>query len=348
MTMGLHQSNSNSASYVGCFNCGRQVCYVATCPRTRDPDIIAKNIGRWKELRKLDKSAKININTVPPASAIQCEAKEEMVAAVLVIQYQNTEADDSPELEHATDPLVHLNETLQNNVLDHMSAAQMEEMDVNDQADGFEINMSSVTSPDACEWKYITIHRSQLTSSNPGSSTTNQRCSKSEFIGACLDTGAQRSMCGLNQAIAYDTLHPGWLSEHETAIKFKFGEQVAKSIGKIQIKFRIDQHNHLDLMIDVVHVDIPLIIGLDILRSRKLLVNYVHNTLIYCNEKVNRPITFKYGHVFVEWDQSEILFTSEELTRFHLHFMHPFTSRLLQLIPRSDPTKANCNVIFTV
>lgn len=119
---------------------------------------------------------------------------------------------------------------------------------------------------------------------------------------------------------------------------------MASSVGKLSIKFPIDQYNHMDLVIDVVHVDIPLIIGLDILKSQKLLVNYVGNTLVYCNEKTIRPITFKHGHVFVESDQSELLFTREELTILNLHFMHPSASRLFRLISRADPIKANPSV----
>lgn len=112
----------------------------------------------------------------------------------------------------------------------------------------------------------------------------------------------------------------------------------------MHIKFPIKKHSHLDFHVEVVDLDIPLIIGLDILRSRKLLVDYVENTLIYCNEKIKRPITYKLGHVFVEWDQSEILFTREELSRLHLHFMHPSASKLFALISRSDPSKANPSV----
>lgn len=87
------------------------------------------------------------------------------------------------------------------------------------------------------------------------------------------------------------------------------GRQISSSIGKIRKKFPIVQHSHFDLKSDVVNVDIPLMIGLDILRSRNLLYIYFNKRLIYCNEKVNRPVTIKHQHVIVEWDQSEIPFT---------------------------------------
>lgn len=86
-------------------------------------------------------------------------------------------------------------------------------------------------------------------------------------------------------------------------------------------------------------MDIPLIIGLDILRSRKLLVNYVDNSLQYCNEGIKRPFKCKLGYVFFEWNPNEILFTRGELVRLHLHFMRPSSQRLFELISRFDPTK---------
>lgn len=239
-----------------------------------------------------------------------------------------------------SDPLVHLNETLQSNLLAHIGMSQADETDDDVDEETFKVHISNVSqTEDREEEATYMINRSQSAPKSKG-----LRYGKSEFAGACLDTGAQRSVCGLNQAIAYNDIHPGSLKMVDSSVRFKFGEKVAKSIGKVSIKFPIDQFNHMDLTIDVVHVDIPLIIGLDILRSQKLLVNYVENTLQYCNEKISRPITFKHGHVFFEWDQTEILFTREELTRLHLHFMHPSASRLFQLISRSDPANATSSV----
>lgn len=127
-------------------------------------------------------------------------------------------------------------------------------------------------------------------------------------------------------------------------VRFKFGEQVAPGIGEIDIRIPVDDGLHLDLSIDVVALDIPLIIGLDILRGHNLLVNYLDNTIRFCSYGITRPISQKLGHVFLQWDEHRILFTKAELTRLHMHFMHPSASKLFQLIARSDPSKDNPSI----
>lgn len=72
---------------------------------------------------------------------------------------------------------------------------------------------------------------------------------------------------------------------------------------------------------DVVNLNIPLIIGLYVLKAHKLLVNYVDNGPHFCNEGVKQPLTYKLGHFFFEWNTNEMFLTLEDLTRLHLHFM---------------------------
>lgn len=163
-------------------------------------------------------------------------------------------------------------------------------------------------------------------------------------MGACLDTGAQRSVCGIGQARAYYKLYHGSLTKGGSTSRFKFGKQLAQSIGSIRVELPVEKSTHISVTVDVIQMDIPLIIGLDILRPCKLSVNYVDNTLHYCNEGVTQPLTYKHGHVFYEWDTSEMFFTRQELTWLHLHFMHPSSERLFYLIARVNPTKATPSV----
>lgn len=156
-----------------------------------------------------------------------------------------------------------------------------------------------------------------------------------------MDTGAQRSVCGLQQARAYQQFHPTALSKLRRGTRFKFGDRAALSIGSILVRLPIDEHSHINIDIDVVDMDIPLIIGLDVLRRHKILVDYLTNTIKFCERNVQQPIKNMRGHVFYVWDAHTILFTREELIRLHTHFMHPSASKLFELISRSDPTKRN-------
>lgn len=328
-------TSSGGAHTVGCFNCGRQGCSVATCKRPRDASRIAQNISRWKQLRKMDKSARININSVPPACGDSHEANEVMIAAIFVNQYQDeSDHEELQDGDNVDDPFANLNETLRSNAIEHSATSDDSESDPFEQCEQYSIGL--ISSPHDTK---IDI----LRSCNIGNQNNNDKAKygSSKFFGACLDTGAQRSVCGLEQARAYQRIYPNSLTMTKSNVQFKFGEQIEQGVGNVCIKVPVDEGNHIDLNVDVVDLDIPLIIGLDVLRGHKLLVNYIDNTMHFCNFKINRPIKHKLGHMFLEWDAHEILFTREELVRLHLHFMHPSASKLYQLISRADPSKAN-------
>lgn len=127
-------------------------------------------------------------------------------------------------------------------------------------------------------------------------------------------------------------------------MKFKFGQQVVQSIGIVNIRLSQDEQSHITLNIHVVDLNIPLIIGLDVIKSHSLLLNYVENRLEFRNLSESKPLTYKHGHVFIEWDQKAIMYSREELTGLHLHFIHPGVDRLLELIKRANPDSATKSV----
>lgn len=95
---------------------------------------------------------------------------------------------------------------------------------------------------------------------------------------------------------------------------------------------------------DVIALEVPLIIGLDALKSQRVLVNYIDNILNFCNEDTKQPFTYKFGHVSYKWDQKEILFTHAELTCLHLHFMHRSSDRIFDLIGLSESAKVTPSI----
>lgn len=117
-----------------------------------------------------------------------------------------------------------------------------------------------------------------------------------------------------------------------------------QAIGKVNIRIPVQDVTHINLSIDVINMDIPLIIGLDMLRSYRLLVNYINDTIHFGNFDIKRTIKHKSGHVFLECNLHEILFTRKELVRLHTHFMHPSASRLFSSIARADTTKPNSSI----
>lgn len=329
---------TSAASAVGCFNCGKQGCSVATCPRPRDAKRIAQNITRWKQLRRMDKAAKINLTNVPALCKDPYEANEVMVAAIFCNQYQD---ESEPEEETTVDPLKQVHDELRCNASHHAahgneSSCEDDEQDKDQIENLFNIGLISNITHSVTD--VLIAHNKR------DIPAIRSKYTQTKFAGACLDTGAQRSVCGLSQAQAYSNEHPGSFSATESNVRFRFGEQVVPAIGLIRIRIPITASLHLDLAVDVVDLDIPLILGLDILRGKGLLVDYINNELKFCNHDLSLPITSKYGHVFLEWDYHTIHFTKTELIRLHTHFMHPSASKLYDLIARANPEKASPSI----
>lgn len=148
------------------------------------------------------KTAKINVNTVPALCADHSEANEVMISAILVNQYVD-------ESKHATneeiaDPFVNLNETLRSNVVEHLNQENEQDSQVEDDMNPFQV--------DICEAPYkinlpnappsiINISKPHAQCKTHHQAQGEQRHNEREFMGACLDTGAQRSVCGRSQAI---------------------------------------------------------------------------------------------------------------------------------------------------
>ena len=158
-----------------------------------------------------------------------------------------------------------------------------------------------------------------------------------DFLGMCLDSGAQRSVCGLMQARAYFK-RCGRRADLESSFQtFKFGNDYKESLGKAEFRLPLPGNKYLPLFIDVVDADVPLLVGLDVLDSEQLIPDNCTNLLISKEEGWSLPITRKHGHMFVEWDAANILFTEAELSKLHVHFYHPSVDKLMKLLRRARP-----------
>lgn len=161
------------------------------------------------------------------------------------------------------------------------------------------------------------------------------------FEGACADTGAQRSVCGLAQAKAYCRARNEPFKLAKSPFSYKFGDGVRTSLGRMYVRIRVRKGNFIGFWIDVVDADIPLLLGLDLLDKYDLVADNVDNVL---RSKVfgwTVPMKRAHGHMFVQWDLREILYTRAELERLHLHFFHPSVQKLLNLLKRGTPNRVD-------
>ena len=111
------------------------------------------------------------------------------------------------------------------------------------------------------------------------------RSSSTQFDGMCMDTGAQISVSGKAQAMAYCHSRgiPFYLTPSVT--KFKFGDHVSPSLGRLQVRIPTpNQSGNVSFTMDVVDLDVPMLLGLRELRAASLLVDYLDNRLICKND----------------------------------------------------------------
>ena len=164
------------------------------------------------------------------------------------------------------------------------------------------------------------------------------------FEGLCLDIGAQQSVCGYEQAMAYCKKNNRQLKLQESPRRFQFGDGIHKSMGTFIVRLPTPDGSYIRFEMDVIKINIPMLLGLDLLDQHSLVADNVDNLLVSKTIGWSIPITRKLGHLYVEWDPSTPLnayYTKAELLRMHLHFYHPSVSKLFNLIKRAKPEHAN-------
>lgn len=163
---------------------------------------------------------------------------------------------------------------------------------------------------------------------------------RGEFLGACLGTGATRSVVRRSQAVVYARLARIPSTPATTRpTKFLLGRVVTPSAGTLDIRVLIAPTMYATLRVDVVDVDIPFLMGLDALDALALCVNMVENKLKCDLRGIATPLTRTYGHVYLEWSDGTH-YSTGELERLHRHFNHPQPGRLSALLRRAADPKA--------
>lgn len=170
--------------------------------------------------------------------------------------------------------------------------------------------------------------------------TTNSIPNK--FLGACIDTGAARSVCGDKQLQAYFEANKTLNIYQPSNVTYKFGDHTYRSKGTFEFRIALNKHSYIPIYADIMETDVPLFIGLQDLKQNGLLLIYLEDVLIHCPKKKTRcPVSYKNGHVFIEWYYTKVYFTRAELMRLHLLLLHPSTDKLFQLLKRAQPEKVD-------
>lgn len=116
---------------------------------------------------------------------------------------------------------------------------------------------------------------------------------KAKFEGVCLDTGAATSVCGLAQAKAYARFAGFRFRSSESQKAFRFGAVRSTSMGNIVVRMPIPGHSYVEICVDVVGPNIPLLIGLEALDRFRLHANNIQNLLVHDKRGLGIPLTRK-------------------------------------------------------
>lgn len=159
------------------------------------------------------------------------------------------------------------------------------------------------------------------------------------FEGACADTGAQKTVCGLEQTKAYCRAHKQAIKLTTSPYSYKFGNGVRTNLGMPNIRMCIHKGRYSQFWVDVVDADIPLLLGLELLDKHMLVADNVENVLVSKVHSWKIPIIRAHGHLFVRWNIRKIMYTRSALEQLHLHFFYPSKQKLLSLLKRDTPDR---------
>lgn len=111
-------------------------------------------------------------------------------------------------------------------------------------------------------------------------------------------------------------------------------------MGSIQVRIPINGEYFVVILARIVDVDLPLLLGLDVLSRLKAVLDFGKYTMTSTAGNCTIPLTKRMGHAYIDW-QSSILYTEPELRKMHRHFFHPSTDKLYAIIKRAEPTTTN-------
>lgn len=122
------------------------------------------------------------------------------------------------------------------------------------------------------------------------------------WAGLCVDSGAEQTVVGLNEAWAYSTCAQlPWHLRPSPGV-FRFGDNVTKSEGIMKIRILVRGHGFLMLDGHVVRADAPLLLGLDVLRLCRLTLDFRKIFIASTNPPWELPLTYAVSHALVSRD----------------------------------------------
>lgn len=102
---------------------------------------------------------------------------------------------------------------------------------------------------------------------------------RSEFEGACGDSGAEQSVIGLNQDEAYRRSKGRAYIDERTGFIFKFVDGQSPRIGMLKETIPFLHERFIEVTTHVVYVDVSMIIGIEVLQKHEMILDLCQNVI---------------------------------------------------------------------
>lgn len=136
--------------------------------------------------------------------------------------------------------------------------------------------------------------------------------------GACIDTGAVRSVYENQQARAHCRESGVTFNLKPSSATFRFQVIIYKSEGRLKIRIPGDHYGFIKFDVDFIPADAPLLIELQELEKEGLPLNYLDNVLEHKPYGYTLPITYKNGHIFIAWKTNNV-FSRKQNYSVHIY-----------------------------
>ena len=169
---------------------------------------------------------------------------------------------------------------------------------------------------------------------------------KKRYFRALLDTGASRSVMGLNTARAMARARGERFMLQPSRRLFRFGVTTERSLGTMTVTIPTPS-KPLTIVLDVVSSDIPFLLGLDAMLRHRLQPLVVANLLqiVPLGNGAGTVLRTEIvdGHMYLPFTPvsrtAAVFYSRAELLKLHRALYHPSARALFALLKKADPAK---------
>lgn len=165
------------------------------------------------------------------------------------------------------------------------------------------------------------------------------------FDGICIDHGSTSDVCGLPQYQAYlqrlgYPSKPLKMEPCHHHIRFGGTEgQRCKAIGIARVRIPVSDCSFLERKFFVVNSNVPMLLGLKSHKELGTITNLNTNPprLEFPKHGFSLPLSYKHGHLYIQYPDDICLFTASELARIHRNLGHPSAKSAYDALQRAYP-----------